>query len=51
MEEQTFEDISSASARRENYREVLPTVDNELLAEVRLTPIQSRLPPDLIHSG
>lgn len=51
MEEQTFEDISSASARRENYREVLPTVDNELLAEVRLTPIQSRLPPDSIHSG
>lgn len=44
IEEETFEGILSASGHREPYREVLPTVDNELLAEVRFTLIQSRLP-------
>jgi autophagy-related protein 17 len=42
IEEQPFESISSE--HREDYREILPTVDSELLAEVSFTPIQSCLP-------
>lgn len=38
IEEQAFESVSSGY--KEDYREILPTVDSELLAEVKLTPIQ-----------
>lgn len=34
IEEHSFEGISSGY--REDYREFLPTIDNDLLAEVRL---------------
>lgn len=43
IEEHSFDGISSGY--KEDYREFLPTVDSELLAEVRLKPIQSFLPP------
>ena len=42
VEEHSFEGTSSGYG--EDYREFLPTVDSELLAEVRLTLIQSCLP-------
>lgn len=41
IEENSFEGISNVYS--EDYREILPTVDSELLAEARLTLIQLRL--------
>jgi len=35
IEEESFEGVLSASGQREMYREVLPTVDNELLTKAR----------------
>jgi len=49
IEEHSFEGISSGY--REDYREFLPTVDSDLLAEVCLADIPRAFTPDLPHAG
>jgi len=49
IEEHSFEGISSRY--REDYREFLPTVDSDSLAEVCLTDFPRTFTPDLPHAG